>query len=193
MLRMIIIFMVVLLKTACEFVAVDLIESAQNLETENLLSLLALDGVRIFTKDKILSSATTATSFWLLEGSNGQSMKFCWVWIGWRRSLAKTSSIIGSARKSTILVFFFYADLYIFLDLWVWFPRGFNVDCFGIFCAKIDFEWVSQLGLSWFGEHEEWSSCSRLEVSGFDIFLGWFSHVGLGLMIFSCSRGFGRG
>ena len=75
--------------------------------------------------------------------------------------------------------------MYIFLDLWVWFPRGFNVDCFGIFCVEIDFEWVSQLGLSWFGEeHKDWSSCSGLEVSGFDIFLGWFSHVGLGLMIF---------
>ena len=24
-------------------------------------------------------------------------------------------------------------------------------------------------------------------------FLGWFSHVGLGLMIFSCSKGFGGG
>ena len=43
---------------------------------------------------------------------------------------------------------FFYADLYIFLDLWVGFPSGFNVDCVGIFCAEIDFEWVSQLGLS---------------------------------------------
>ena len=28
---------------------------------------------------------------------------------------------------------------------------------------------------------------------GLIIFLGWFSHVGLGLMIFSCSRGFGGG
>ena len=46
------------------------------------------------------------------------------------------------------LFLFIYADLYIFLDLWVLFPRGFNVDCVGIFCAKIDFEWVSQLGLS---------------------------------------------
>ena len=45
----------------------------------------------------------------------------------------------------TVLVFYFilfYVDLYIFLDLWVWFLRGFNVDCVGIFCAKIDFEWV---------------------------------------------------
>ena len=47
------------------------------------------------------------------------------------------------------LFIIFYADLYIFLDLWVWFPRGFNIDCVGIFCAEIDFEWVSQLGLSW--------------------------------------------
>ena len=64
-------------------------------------------------------------------------------------------------------------------SLWVW-----------IFCAEIDFEWVSQLGLSWFGEeHKEWSSCSRLEVSGFDIFLGWrfddFSRL-----VFSCGFGF---
>ena len=94
-----------------------------------------------------------------------------------------------------VFYFYFYAGLYIFLDLWIWFPRGFNVDCVGIFCAKIDFEWVSQLGLSWFGEEQEdWSSCSGLEVSGFHIFLGWsflgwFSHVGLGLMIFSCFGG----
>ena len=80
--------------------------------------------------------------------------------------------------------FFFYTDLYIFLDLWVWFPRGFNVDCVGIFCAKIDFEWVSQLDLSWFGEEqEEWSS--GLEVSRFDIFLGWRFDDFSGL-VFSC-------
>ena len=30
-------------------------------------------------------------------------------------------------------------------------------------------------------------------VGGLMIFLGWFSHVGLGLMIFSCSGGFGGG
>ena len=30
-------------------------------------------------------------------------------------------------------------------------------------------------------------------VGGLTIFQGWFSHVGLGLMIFSCSRGFGGG
>ena len=30
--------------------------------------------------------------------------------------------------------------------------------------AEIDYEWVGQLGLSWFGEeHEAWSSCSREE------------------------------
>ena len=124
-------------------------------------------------------------------------MKFCWAWIGWRRSLVKTSLVIGSTRKSTVVGFYlfiyfliFYADLYIFLDLWVWFPRGFNVDCVGIFWAEIDFEWVSQLGLSWFGEeHEEWSSCSRLEVSGFDIFLGWRFDDFSGL-VFSCGFGF---
>ena len=188
MLRVIIIFMVVLLKTACESVAVDLIESAQNLETENLLSLLALDGVRIFAKDKILSSPATATSFWLLEGSDGQSTKFCWAWIGWRRSLAKTSSITGSARKSIVLVFFFFMRICIFL--WIY---GFDflevsmLIVLEFFFVEIDFEWVSQLGLSWLGEHEEWSSCSRLEVSGLV-----FS-CGLSLMIFSCSRGFGGG
>ena len=86
--------------------------------------------------------------------------------------------------------FFLNADFYIFLDLWVWFRRGFNVDCVGIFCAKIDFEWVSQLDLSWFGEeHEEWSSCSGLEVSGFHIFLGWRFDDFSGL-IFSCGFGF---
>ena len=147
--------------------------------------------MRIFVKDKILSSPVAVTSFWLLEGSDGQLTKFCWAWIGWRRSLAKTSLVIGLARKSTVLVFlllFFYVDLYIFLDLWVWFPRGFNVDCFGIFCAEIDFEWVSQLGLSWFGEeHEEWSS--GLEVSRFDIFLGWRFDDFSGL-VFSCGFGF---
>ena len=30
-------------------------------------------------------------------------------------------------------------------------------------------------------------------VGGLMIFLGWFSHVGLGLMNFSCSGGFGGG
>ena len=30
-------------------------------------------------------------------------------------------------------------------------------------------------------------------VRGLMIFLGWFSHVGLGLMNFSCSGGFGGG
>ena len=79
-------------------------------------------------------------------------------------------------------------NLYIFLDLWVWFPRGFNFDCVGIFCAEIDFEWVSQLGLSWFGEEqEEWSS--GLEDSRFDIFLGWRFDDFSGL-VFSCGFGF---
>ena len=39
-------------------------------------------------------------------------------------------------------------DLYIFLDLWVLFPMGLNLDSVGIFCAKIDFGWVSKLRLS---------------------------------------------
>ena len=80
-----------------------------------------------------------------------------------------TQTVLGFILFYLFIIF--YADLYIFLDLWVWFPRGFNIDCVGIFCAEIDFEWVSQLGLSWFGEeYEEWSS--EMEVSGFDIFLG---------------------
>ena len=80
-----------------------------------------------------------------------------------------TQTVLGFILFYLFIIF--YADLYIFLDLWVWFPRGFNIDCVGIFCAEIDFEWVSQLGLSWFGEeYEEWSS--KMEVSGFDIFLG---------------------
>ena len=37
-------------------------------------------------------------------------------------------------------------------------------------------------------------SCSRgFWVGSLMIVLGWFSHVGLGLMNFSCSGGFGRG
>ena len=90
-----------------------------------------------------------------------------------------------------VFYFYFLCRFVYFLDLWVWFPRGFNVDCVGIFCAEIDFEWVSQLGLSWFGEeHEEWSSCFGLEVSGFDIFLGWRFDDFSGF-VFSCGFGFG--
>ena len=33
----------------------------------------------------------------------------------------------------------------------------------------------------------------KFRVEGLMIFLGWFSHVGLGLMNFSCSGGFGGG
>ena len=39
------------------------------------------------------------------------------------------------------------------------------------------------------------SGCCLMKfwVGGLMIFLGWFSHVGLGLMNFSCSGGFGGG
>ena len=125
--------------------------------------------------------------------------RHCWHWTAWE-SLRRTRWGFGPWCSGFVCVlrfcpngsgfffFFFYVDLYIFLDLWVWFLRGFNVDCVGIFCAKIDFEWVSQLGLSWFGEeHEEWSF--GLEVFRFDIFLGWRFNDFSGL-VFSCGFGF---
>ena len=48
-----------------------------------------------------------------------------------------------------------------FLDLWVWFSRGFNVECVRIFCVEIDYEcWqVGFVLICW----RTWSSCSEEE------------------------------
>ena len=68
-------------------------------------------------------------------------------------------------------------------SLWVW-----------IFCAEIDFSGL----VNWVSLDLEKNMKNEVHVLGWRflglmIFLGWFSHVGLGLMIFSCSRGFGGG
>ena len=48
-----------------------------------------------------------------------------------------------------------------FLYLWVWFTRGFNVECVRIFYVKIDYEcWPVGFVLIWW---RTWSSCSEEE------------------------------
>ena len=63
-----------------------------------------------------------------------------------------------------VYVYIYYVDLYVFLDFFcvcfldlsVWFTRGFNVKCVRIFCAEIDYEcWVVRFVLIWW---RTWSS-----------------------------------